>query len=506
MPTTTTTLKEALERGITLHESGKIEQAEKLFRQLISQYPTHPDVLNLLGVVLLKRKDRKQAADLFRQAIAVRADIAEFQVNLATALQGMKQYEDAERVARRAVELKPDYSKAWQLIGVALANLRRRPEAMECYRRVLELDPNDADAHTSLGVCYFDEAQYEKAMECQRQAVRVRPDFPAAHLNLALILLLQGEEEQGWEEYEWRSQCEGLPKHNFRQPLWDGSPLNGQRILLYTEQGLGDAIQFARFVPAVAERGGHTVMVCQKELKPLLATIAGQYEIHGRDEPLPKFDIYAPLLSLPRIFKLRTSDMRAQVPYLHAEEARVRRWKSRLSEDGPGFRVGIAWAGNPSHRRDAERSIDPALLKPLAQVPGVRLYSLQLGAAAKKIQPLQEDLKLIDHTSRLTDMAETAALVQNLDLVICVDTSVCHLAGALAKPVWVLIAAVPHWGWGLQGEHTPWYPTMRLFRQPTAGDWPGVIDQLTSELAQATAERKDKDDKSTCINNVTRNL
>ena len=484
MPTTTTSLKEALERGIALHESGKIEQAEKLFRQLISQHPTHPDVLNLLGVVILKRKDRKQAADLFRQAIAVRGDIAEFHVNLATALQGMRQYEEAERIARRAVELKPDYSKAWQLIGVAQANLRRRKEAMESYHRVLELDPNDADAHTSLGVCYFDEGEYEKAMECQREAVRIRPDFPAAHLNLALILLLLGREEEGWEEYEWRSQCEGLPKHNFRQPLWDGSPLEGKRILLYTEQGLGDAIQFVRFVPAVAERGGHTVVICQKELKPLLATVAGLNEIHGRNEPLPTFDIYAPLLSLPRILKLRTVNMRAQVPYLHAEESRMQKWKSLLSEDGPGYRVGIAWAGNPGHRRDLERSLDSSLLLPLADVPDLRLYSLQVGATSKKIDPLREQLRLIDHTSKLTDMAESAALVQNLDLVICVDTSVCHLAGALGKPVWVMIPAGPHWGWGLQGESTPWYPTMRLFRQTAAGDWPSVIERIKTELTR----------------------
>lgn len=481
----TTSLKDALERGIALHQAGELDRAENHFRQLISQHPTHPDVLNLLGVVFLKRKNRRDAADMFRQAIAVRPDIHEFHSNLAAALHGLRQWKQGEQAARAAIALKPDIGRAWELLGVALANQGRRSEAMDCYRKAIERDPNDADAHTSLGVCYFDDGNYEQAMIEQRAAIALRPDFATAHLNLALILLLLEQEEEGWEEYEWRSQCEGLPKHNFRQPLWDGSPLNGERILLYTEQGLGDAIQFVRFVPEVAARGGQVLLVCQDELKPLLTTIAGAHEVCGRKDPLPKFDLYAPLLSLPRIFKLRTATMQANVPYLSAEPARVRQWRDRLESDGAGFRVGLVWAGSPGHRRDQSRSCALKDYAPLATVEHVRLYSLQKGAAAEQVKSSGHGLGIIDHTAHLHHMADTAAFIANLDLVITVDTSVCHVAGALGKPVWTLIASVPHWGWGLQGQTTAWYPTMRLIRQTARGDWSSVMEQVKQALTSA---------------------
>jgi hypothetical protein len=324
--------------------------------------------------------------------------------------------------------------------------------------------------------------QYERAIAAQREALRLRPDFPVAALNLGLILLLLGQDEQGWELYEARFKCEGSPTHNFRKPLWDGRPLQGRRILLFTEQGLGDSIQFARFIPQVASRGGQVLLLCQNELKQLLATAAGVHATYDRDEPLPDFDFYAPLLSLPRILGVRMSTMHIQVPYLSADAEKVQRWREQLQQEGPGKRIGLVWAGSPSNSKDAERSIALSAFAPLAAVPGTRFYSLQKGPAAREVQSSPPGLHLIDHTAELQTMADTAALIENLDLVIAVDTAVCHLAGALGKLVWTLTAAIPHWGLGLQPDHTPWYPTMRLFRQQAANDGAGVIQRVAAAL------------------------
>lgn len=301
--------------------------------------------------------------------------------------------------------------------------------------------------------------------------------------------MLTGREEEGWEEYEWRSKCEGLPTHNFRQPLWDGSPLNGKHILLYTEQGLGDAIQFIRFAPMVKARGGRVSLICQKELKALLSTIDPAIEVTGRDERLPQFEIYAPLLSLPRIFKIRSNNIPANVPYLKADQNLSASWKAKMANDPPGPRVGLAWAGSPSHRRDRERSVSLSTLSPLLDVPGVTFYSLQKGPASQQINTLPPHHRLIDHTADLKTMADTAAFVDNLDLLITVDTSVCHLAGALAKPVWVLITVIPHWGWGLSSETTAWHPTMKLYRQEKADDWGPVIERIRAGLKDESAKR-----------------
>jgi Flp pilus assembly protein TadD len=468
--------------AIQHQQAGRHEDAERLYRQMISLDPSNPDVLNLLGLCLLERKKRQEAANLFRQAVAVRGDIAEYHVNLGRALQAKPQLKEAETALRRAIELKPTMASAWTNLGAALSRQERPQEAIKCYRRALEIDPDDADAHTNIGVSLFDMGQYEQAIVEHRTALKIRPDFPVAHLNLAMPLLLLGREEEGWEHYEWRSQCDGLPKHNFRQPMWDGSPLEGKTLMLYTEQGLGDAIQFARFVPVAARRGGRIAVVCQNELKSLFATVAGADEVRDRRDPLPDFDVYAPLMSLARIFKVRVADVPGAVPYLHADPALAAVWKRRLASNGAGLKVGLVWAGSPGHRKDGERSIRLEDYAPLAGIDGVTFYSLQKGAAAEQLRLPPAGLRIIDVASELKSMADTAACMQDLDLVISVDTSACHLAGALARPVWVLIPALAPWGWGLKGSTTSWYPTMRLFRQESPLQWTPAVNRVAEAL------------------------
>jgi len=483
----TVTPKEAMSLAIQHQQAGRLDAAERLYRQMISLDPSNPDVLNLLGLTLLKRNRRQEAANLFRQAVAVRADIAEYQVNLGRALRDKPQLKEAEAALRRAVELKPTLANAWTNLGAVLSRQERPQEAIECYRRALEIDPNDADAHTNIGVSLFDMGAYEESIVEHRTALRIRPDFPVAHLNLAMPLLLLGREEEGWEHYEWRSQCDGLPKHNFRQPMWDGAPLEGKKLMLYTEQGLGDAIQFARFVPVAARQGGRITVVCQNELKSLFSTLAGADEVRDRKDPLPEFDVFAPVMSLGRILKVRVADVPGQTPYLYADPALAAAWDQRLACNGAGLKVGLVWAGSPGHRKDTERSMRLEDYAPLAGVHGVNFYSLQKGAAAEQLRHPPQGMRIIDVAPEFKTMADTAACMRNLDLVISVDTSACHVAGALARPVWVLLPARAPWGWGLNGSTTSWYPSMRLFRQETPLQWATPVKQVADALRELVA-------------------
>jgi len=298
------------------------------------------------------------------------------------------------------------------------------------------------------------------------------------------LLLLQGDFKRGWQEHEWRWKCRDYPspQRNFAQPLWDGSALERRTLLLHTEQGLGDAIQFIRYLPLVAQRGGKIIIECQAELRRLFQTMLEKCPIVVRGDPLPAFDLHCPLLSLPLIFGTTLENIPQTVPYLHADAQDVKKWRERLDEHSPHLKMGLVWAGSPTNKNDRSRSIKLQSLAPLGQVPGVRLLSLQKGAAAAEAKTPPMGMELVDYTQELTDFADTAALIANLDLLISVDTAVVHLAGAMGKLVWTLLPFSPDWRWLLERENSPWYPTMRLFRQQVIGDWDNVITRVASAL------------------------
>jgi hypothetical protein len=260
--------------------------------------------------------------------------------------------------------------------------------------------------------------------------------------------------------------------------------LEDRILLLHTEQGLGDAIQFIRYLPLVAQRGGRIIIECQAELQRLFQTMDERWQIVVRGQPLPAFDLHCPLLSLPRVFGTDLANVPNIVPYLHADAQDVRRWQHRLAGHSPNVKVGLAWAGSPTHKNDRNRSMKLATLAPLGQLSGVCLFSLQKGAAAAEAKTPPDGMKMIDWTDELYDFADTAALIANLDLVIAVDTAVVHLSGAMGKPVWTLLPFVPDWRWLLQREDSPWYPSMRLFRQPRIGDWDSVITRVVDALSR----------------------
>ena len=352
---------------------------------------------------------------------------------------------------------------------------------MHCYQRALSINPEYAKAHSNLGVAYSDLGDLDKSIASYRRALEISPGFPEAHWNYAQVLLLKGRFEQGWIEYEWRWKWKDFPslKRNFAQPLWDGSNLNGRTILLHCEQGLGDSIQFIRYAPMVARLGGRVVVECPPQLKRLFQGVSGIDRLAGHHGELPTFDVQAPLLSLPHIFKTDLETIPNTVPYLSPPSEPLINL-----ERGDGVRVGMVWAGKPTHIGDIKRSVDLGHFTTIANMEGCIFYSLQVGERRQDIGQHDLNESLIDLGEDLADFAVTASAIEQLDLVISIDTAVAHLAGALGKPVWTLLPHMPDWRWMLDREDTPWYPTMRLFRQKKAGDWEGVFRDVEIGLRE----------------------
>jgi len=471
--------------GTALQNKGQLDEAIAAFRQAIALNPNLPEAHNNLGNALKDKEQFDEAIAAYRQAISLSPNFPEAHNNLGVALKDKGQLDEAIAACRRAIALRPNYAEAHYNLGNALKEKGQPDEAIAAYRRAIALNPKLPEAHSNLGNALKDKGQLDEATIAYRQATALGPNLPEGHHNLSLSLLARGEFQQGWEEYEWRWKCKDFPSpaRNFVQPQWDGCPLEDRTVLLHTEQGLGDAIQFIRYLPLVAQRGGRIILECQAELQRLFQTIAGSCQIVARGQPLPAFDLHCPLQSLPRVFGTNLANIPNIVPYLHADAEDARRWQHRLASHSPNVRVGLAWAGSPTHKNDRNRSIKLARLAPLGQAPGVRFFSLQKGEAAAEAKTPPPGMELVDWTEELKDFADTAALIDNLDLVIAVDTAVVHLAGAMGKLVWTLLPFVADWRWLLERQDSPWYPTMRLFRQPRIGDWDSVVTRVVEALS-----------------------
>jgi len=374
----------------------------------------------------------------------------------------------------RALALVPDHPEALSNLGVALVDLGRPAEAIAHYERALVSQPDRAETHTNLGIALQRQGQHAEALVCYGRALALKPDYAEAHFNRAWALLWTGELDEGWLEYEWRFTVARYDR-KFDQPLWSGEPLAGQSILIHAEQGFGDTLQFVRYVPAVAERGGKVVLEVPKPLGRLAGTVAGVSEVVAAGDTLSAFDCHCPLLSLPRVFKTNLATIPDAVPYLSVSAEASAAWAERVAP-ASGLRVGIVWAGT------TVGAIDLRSLQPLWEVAGISWFSLQAGERCGDIS-LLHDVKIVDLSPWLTDFAETAAAVCQMDLVISVDTSVAHLAGALGRPVWIMLPYWPDWRWLIERADSPWYPTARLFRQKKAGDWSCVAREVAAALA-----------------------
>jgi hypothetical protein len=383
---------------------------------------------------------------------------------------------EADAIYRQILKDEPQNPWAIHLFGVLMHQRGNTEAGIELIRRAIQIDPTAHGFYSNLGVILNDSGRLEEAAAAYHQALKFAPEDADYRWNFAINRLVAGDLEAGWEEFEWRLRS---PKRNlyrgFPQPQWNGEALAGKTILLHTEGGFGDAIQFIRYVPMVVQRGGRIILECQPELERLFSQIQGIGQIVTRFNPLPHFDFQIPLQSLPKIFQTRLENIPASIPYLAAPKQSADYWNQRLTSE-PGRKIGLVWAG--SHGGQRSNSLE--IFAPLGKIPGVRFFSLQKGPEAK--QPAPAGLALIDYTDEGKDFADLSALVANLDLVISVDTSVAHLAGAMDKAVWTMVQAVPDFRWLRDREDSPWYPTMRLFRQRIGEPWAAVVERIAREL------------------------
>jgi tetratricopeptide (TPR) repeat protein len=465
------------------------------------------DALNNRGVALAGLNRPGEALASFDKALAAKPEFPEAWSNRSCALRDMGLPEQALESCDKALALRPNYAEAWSNRANALSDLNRPQEAQASYERARAAASSFADAWNNLGLTFVDMNRHADALAAYDRALALTPDSAETHWNRALCLLQTGELEAGFAEYEWRWQRKRIApsRRAFDAPLWLGdAPLDGKTILLHAEQGLGDTLQFCRYAALVAKQGARVVLEVQPELMRLLGPLAGVDELVAAGNPLPAFDYHCPLLSLPLALGTVVSTIPADTPYLFADPQASKQWRARIEAAvrAPVKKVGLVWAGGhrphvPELRKnDARRSLNVDRFAPILDTPGVQFFSLQKGEhAERQLAELRErhdaGRRVIDWTCELTDFADTAALVDNLDLVVSVDTSTAHLAGAMNKPVWILNRLDTCWRWMLEREDTPWYPSARLFRQPSLGDWDSVIDDIRralTTLASADAD------------------
>jgi tetratricopeptide (TPR) repeat protein len=545
-------LAEIFSLAVHHHQAGDFLQAEQLYRQFLDANPGHADAHHLLGLLAFRAGRLADAAALMGAASRLEPRNAVYCFNLGVVHVSQDRLELAAACFQDSVRLRPAFAEAHMNLASSLLQLGDSSTAIIHYRRVLELKPENADAHSGLGVAFADQANLDEAITHFRQALLLRSDFIEVHHNLATALqhqgrlveardhwltairiqpnfaegrqalalqfLLRGQFEQGWPDYEWRWRLPHTKQRHYSQPLWDGTALFGRTILLSAEQGRGDAIQFIRYVPklklgdtqAAMRETAKIIVECQAEMVPLLTRVNGVDAVVLEGKPLPDFDVQAPLLSLPGILRTSLASIPANIPYLSANMVLLERWRQVISkvrrpksevrsqdlrQRTSDCLVGIAWQGNPAYRGDRFRSIPLPNFAALSRIEGVQLINLQKGSGTDQLQTAAEYLSVLNWESE-PDLAagafmDSAAILENLDLVISSDTAVVHLAGALGVPVWLAAALVPDWRWLLERDDSPWYPTMRLFRQTRCGCWDDVFERMAQELTRAVLSRSD---------------
>jgi len=506
--------------GNALLAMGRNAEAEECFREALRLKPDAPEAPVNLSALCLREHREAEAENWARLALELRAGlspalthlslallaqgkfeeaerwacealrqapgVASLHSNLSSVLIQRKRWEEAEGACRRALELEPGCAEAKLNLGVVLEAHGRYREAEAEYRAVLAMQPRFADAWTNLCTALQAQARDEEALACVETALRVAPDRAKAHFCRSLLWLRDGRLEDGFREYEWRWKTLSETPRCSAGAAWDGRPLDGRTILVHAEQGLGDTIQFARYLPFVAAAGGKLVVECQPGAVALVGTMAGVDGVLTTADPLPQFDVQAALMSLPRIFRTRLNSIPCAIPYLTYDRDRA---AELAREMGPRrrLRVGLAWSGNPLNGGDRRRSMAVENFLPLRDIPGVEYYTLHIGEkAGRELEGCGGWMR--QALSENGGLAELAALMASLDLVITVDSMPAHLAGALGRPVWSLLCHAADWRWLKDREDSPWYPTMRLFRQPAPGDWERVVERVAAELASISVQ------------------
>jgi Tfp pilus assembly protein PilF len=457
------------EPAIQAFQEGHFAQAAALFQQLLTHQPDRPDYHICLAITYERLREPEKAMQAYHQALHLDPDNPRI----------LSKY-------KRCAELSPHAAQAFNHLAIELARAHKLDSAQDCFHRAIDLAPHYAIAHNNLALLLKSQGRYDEALSHYYQAIELRPDYAHAQWNLALTLLLTGRYEKGWQKFQWRRQADldAIPAYQCHSPpTWDGQPFRHQRLLIRCEQGMGDNIQFIRYLPLVKQLGG-TVLV--ETPPPLLELFDQIQEIDELIEAKPDgececdFDIDVFVMDLPSLFRTTLKQIPADIPYLYADIEKANLWQARMKQDK--FNVGIVWAGSPKHANDLHRSCGLERFIPLTRLNGVQLYSLQLGSAHKELIK-HKHCPIIDLAPELYNFADTAAVISQLDLVISVDTAVLHLAGALGKPAWALLPFVPDWRWLLDRDDSPWYPSLRLFRQSQPGQWHDMIEKIETLLS-----------------------
>jgi Tfp pilus assembly protein PilF len=517
-------IPEMLRTGVEHHRSGRLPQAEQLYRQVLQIHPRHAGAIHLLGLIAFQIGKHDVAAEYLLEAIKIDAFHAPFSADLAEIYRAMGKTAEAIASYRQALRLNPEAADTHNYFGTMLVGEGQADEATACFREAVRLNPRFGEAHANLGAVYqaqgqlaaaqaaFEQAvqvasddagaylglgtclraqgKWPSALACYQKAARLRPELPEAHYFAGMARLALGQFAEGWPEFQWRLKCATGARRAYPLPMWNGALLQGQRVLVHADGDLGDTLQFIRYVPLVVERGASVVLDVQPDLAPLVAQSGfAQWILAG--EPPADCQLQAPLLSLPGIFGTTLETIPAAVPYLHASPGLLDRWSQKLTQLG-GFKIGIAWQGEASGALARFGSIPLGQFQSLAAVSGVRLIGLQVNDRLNRPSVPVDAVELVDLGDQLNEpegaFMHLAAIMAHLDLVVTCDAAVAHLAGALGEATWVALSTAADWRWLRDRDDSPWYPSVRLFRQTAPGDWSDVFARMAGELEGLVAK------------------
>jgi hypothetical protein len=472
-----------LDAGIVAHEAGRLADARRLYERALALEPGNCRTLYLLGRLNMDDRQIRKAIAFFEQCVRLKPELSIAHNELGNAWMDLGNVQLAAAVYRRAIECPEPSVEAFSNLGSIFRKQGQLDAAISLYRRALAINANFAEVWCNLGIAFKEQNKLDEALGAYRKALAIKPDLADARYKESHLLLLMGDFLDGWKGYEYRwSTVQKATRRQFSRPLWRGdATLAGRTILIHAEQGFGDALQFLRYIPLLEQRGAKIVLEVEPALKDLVSASSRIPHIFAHGETLPDFDFHCPMLSLPLAFSTTLDSIPNKNPYLFCPESHRQKWQDLLAPM-PGPRIGFVWFGNREHMNDFNRSIPPEAAVLFVLDSPVALHCLQVGIKNPGDLALAASPKMIRLTDQIKDYSDTAAYVDQLDLVISVDTSVAHLAGAMGKPVWVLLPFAPDWRWLLDRDDSPWYPTARLFRQPTPRDWTSVLRTVRSAL------------------------
>lgn len=470
--------------GVSAYQNGDLKTALEFVLKAIKINCNVPKYYNTFGVILAQAGREQAAIKAYQKAIALNNNYGEAYSNLGNCLQKQNKYSESLGYYAKATTLNPDYAESYNNLAAALYKLGNFKAAIENCRKAIKLKGNYAEAYNTLAAALQAEQRFDEATECYDKTVKYAPEYAEAYYSRGMLYLCHGEFAKGWDDYQWRLKTKKTKVTlRYDKPWWQGESFQGKTLLVQSEQGFGDSIQFVRYLPMAKDRGGTVILAEKSELIGSFQSLEGIDDLVDLRELIDgavKYDLYIPLLNLPAIFDTKIDNIPARIPYLSAEASKIVYWHDKIKTDA--FKIGIAWSGNPEHANDHNRSCALKYFTRLAKIKDIKLFSLQKGPGTEQINNWPENLELINLGQKFEDFTDTAAAIENMDLTISVDTSVAHLAGAMGKATWLLIPYESDWRWMLEREDSPWYPTIRLFRQKQHGNWDDVFQSATEQL------------------------